>query len=119
MPNIKQFPPLVSKLVWNYNGWIVGSAAKAGADLSKVRDFDILVPFHDWPAAACLITKDAVPTRFGGWKLISNEVEVDVWPDDVGRFLLKCPRKDMWHPSSGIRITHVSDNSLLVGISLL
>ena len=84
-------PALVAQLTHVHNAWIVGSAAKEGADLKIVRDWDVLVPFSNWQAAAALLPKDAAPNTFGGWKCVSEGVVVDVWPDDLGRIMTRLP----------------------------
>jgi hypothetical protein len=50
-----------------------------------------------------LIPNDAKSNHFGGWKCISEGIEVDVWTGDLG-FLMKSPLSTyVWHPQSGIR----------------
>lgn len=98
-----QFPKLVANLVMQHNAWIVGSAADPEQDLSKVRDWDVIVPFSNWLTASGLIPQDAKPNRFGGWRCQSEGQEVDVWPDDIAMILNASKSKFAWHPRSGAR----------------
>lgn len=81
----------------------MGSAAEPDADLGDVRDFDVLVPFSAWPAVAAMITGNARANTFGGWKCLSDGKMVDVWPDDLGRFMANQAVTTVWHPRTGIR----------------
>ena len=100
-------PALVGKLVYSCDAWILGSAAAPDADLSAVRDFDVLVPPARWLQAAQLIPRDAKPNTYGGWKCQSEGREVDVWPEDLGQRLSCVLNKFAWHPQSGARFQRV------------
>ena len=106
---MRQVPSVVAQLTHGFEAWIVGSAAKAGADLSKVRDFDILVPYSHWTQAAMLIPPDAKPNTFGGWKFTTvmngYQITIDLWPGDLAWLLTNHMAKYAWHPRSGTRIT--------------
>ena len=101
-------PALVAQLVYVCDAWIIGSAAAPDADLAQVRDFDVLVPFANWPQAAALIPSTAEPNTFGGWKCQSFGREVDVWPDSLDRILVRVLNSHIWHPNSGVRWQKVS-----------
>lgn len=100
-------PALVCKLAHGHEAWVVGSAARPDADLKTVRDFDLLVPFAHWQAAAMLIPADACPNTFGGWKCQSEGLEVDVWPGDLGQLFTNARMKYAWHPRTGVRVVKV------------
>lgn len=74
-------PKLVLDLSFIANAWIVGSAADPSN--TNARDFDMVVPYSQWQNACMLIPSDAKPNHFGGWKCISEGVEVDVWPGEL------------------------------------
>lgn len=102
---MKNLPTLVKQLTQVHSAWIVGSAAEKDADLAAVRDFDVLVPFSAWPAVAAMLPDNARRNTFGGWKCVSDGKDVDVWPDDLGRFMASQVVKSVWHPKTGIRFT--------------
>jgi hypothetical protein len=99
---MKHPPKLVCALAYGHDAWVVGSGAKE--DNADPRDWDVLVPFSEWFAAAMLIPKDAVPNAFGGWKCMSDGKEIDVWPGDLGYLLSLSPMSVAWHPKSGTRV---------------
>jgi hypothetical protein len=94
-----------------HDAWVVGSAAQPGA--GEVRDYDVLVPWPRWNEAALLVPRDARPNAFGGWKCkdvddtLGRVFEVDVWPDDLGRFMTCALAAHAWHPRSGSRLAKV------------
>lgn len=97
-------PTLVTKLTKICMGWVVGSAADPEADLDKVKDFDIIIPFEHWREAAVLIPIEARPNTFGGWKFKTSEGPIiDVWPGDLMWLLQNCQNKYIWHPFTGVR----------------
>lgn len=98
-----KLPKLVTLLTQVHDAWVVGSAAAPNADLANVKDFDILVSFSHWPAVAALIPDNARRNTFGGWKCESDGRSVDVWPDDMARFLANQVVTYAWHPRTGIR----------------
>lgn len=84
--------------------WIVGSAADPFNH--KPRDWDLMVPFHRWNEVAPMIPKDAIPNTFGGWKFTVDDVEIDIWPEDLSDWLTKLGLvKWVYHPLSGARFT--------------
>ncbi len=98
-------PELVAKLTCSFDAWIVGSAADP--ENKDPRDYDVLVPFREWQKASQLIPKDAKRNSLGGFKCISDNKEVDVWPGDLDFVLKSSKLKWAYHPFSGIRITKV------------
>lgn len=110
---MRQVPQIVAQLTHGFEAWVVGSAARKDTDLSKVRDFDILVPFSQWVGAAMLIPADAKPNTFGGWKFntVMNgyQIVIDVWPGDLGWLMCNDMAKAAWHPRSGARLVKVED----------
>jgi hypothetical protein len=67
----------------------------------------VLVPFSQWQKACMLIPKEAVRNHFGGWKCISEGIEVDVWPADLSWIMQRPMLKFIWHPATGIRWTKI------------
>lgn len=100
-------PALVHKLTYGHDAWVVGSAANPDADLSKVRDYDILVSMNNWREAALLISENATVNTFGGWKCQSEGKEVDVWPGDLAWLLTNAVVKYAWHPRTNTRIASI------------
>lgn len=94
-------PPKVLALVTNYHAWIVGSAADP--DCISPRDYDVLVPYSEWGKASHLIPKDAVKNSFGGWKFKDNDIEVDVWPGEMGFVMQYVGLEYVWQPHIGLR----------------
>lgn len=88
-----------------HEAWVVGSAAAPNADHTTLRDYDVIVSFTHWQAAALLIPPDAKPNTFGGWKCQSEGREVDVWPGDLAWFLANTRAGWAWHPQTGVRVT--------------
>lgn len=95
-------PKLVCDLTNSHDAWIVGSAADPSN--TSPRDFDIQVPYSQWGPASKLIPMDAKPNTFGGWKCISEGVEVDVWPGELGWLMQHPKAKFAYHPRSGTRL---------------
>lgn len=98
-------PKLVLALTHNHDAWIVGSAADPHE--IEPRDYDVLVPFYEWGPASALIPGDARVNSFGGWKCVSDGVEVDVWPGDpgdLGWLMQRVRAQWAWHPKSGVRL---------------
>lgn len=98
-------PELVCKLCYAHGGWIVGG----GAVQDSPKDYDIAVPFGQWQAAAMLIPREARPNPFGGWKVASEGIDVDVWPCEVGELMTNRMVKELWHPQSGARFSRGDD----------
>lgn len=98
-------PKLVLALTYSHDAWVVGSGADP--DHENPRDWDIIVPYSEWQKACSLIPMDAVPNHFGGWKCISEGVEVDVWPGDLGWIMQRPKLKFVWHMASGVRFKKI------------
>jgi len=99
---MKKYPELVTKLTTLCGGWLVGSSANPN-ELSP-RDFDVFIPFKYWLEASNYIPKDAKINRMGGFKCISEGVEVDVWTGDMNDFLTSDYFKYALNPKTGILI---------------
>jgi hypothetical protein len=96
-------PALVAKLTNFHDGWIVGSAAIS----ETPRDFDVLIPFSQWAEAAQLIPQDARPNSLGGWKCMSEGMEVDVFPGELSMLLALGKTRAVWHPKSDMRFARI------------
>lgn len=97
-------PKLVVALCTNFDAWIVGSAADPSND--NPRDIDVLVPIYSWGQACHLIPKNAKVNSLGGWKCF-DDIEIDIWPGDLGWLMQSSRSKYAWHPRSGIRLQKV------------
>lgn len=110
------YPPLVSSLLWDFDGWLVGSRASEPKEAEKRdSDWDIAVPPHRWRAvvrhlmSAC---NSLSMNSLGGFRVLTRrksqewpnppsfnnlvldlplEVFVDVYPMDVGEYLAQVP----------------------------
>ncbi len=102
---MRKLPTLVAKLTLNHDAWVVGSAADPANE--NPRDFDVLVPFYAWGPASQLLPSDCRMNSLGGWKCISEGVEVDVWPGDLAFVMRQDAFSVAWHPSSGARIVRI------------
>lgn len=96
-----KFDPMVSVFTTKFGGWIVGSAAAPGA--IKPRDVDIIIPLSQWAKASLVIPKHARPNTFGGWKFVSNGVEIDVWPGELSDVMSSSMTRYVYQPHLGIR----------------
>lgn len=99
-------PPIVAQLTHNFDAWIVGSAADPATQ--QPRDWDVLVPFHEWHRAVACVPSSAQPNCFGGWKFESNGQSIDVWPGDLSWLMQRPQARWAWHPKSGTRIAKES-----------
>lgn len=96
-------PKLVLALVHGHDAWIIGSAAHPDSMNDPPRDWDGVVPYKNWQEAQLLIPKDAKVNSFGGWKCISDNDLVDVWPADLSWIMQAPLTLYMWHPRTGTR----------------
>lgn len=106
----RDLPLLLQKVRRVANIWIVGSTARDG--LAKGRDIDVLVPLQDWYKVAPLLvlsTDDhaVTNTAFGGWRVRSQGYQIDLWPDELGRFLTDHEFKAAWNVATGVVIQRV------------
>lgn len=100
-----KYPELVTKLTVLCGGWLVGSSANP--NVSEPRDYDIFIPNKFWLEASNLIPKDAKMNRMGGWKCISEGIEVDVWSGEMSDFLASSHFSFAFNPKTGVRIGKV------------
>lgn len=101
---MNSYPKLVGTLVTLFDAWIVGSGADPTVDPTTVHDWDVMVPYRNWPKAALVIPKDAKVNTFGGWKCTCQGRSVDVWPDDLDTVLNSHLNLYAWHPRSDTRL---------------
>jgi hypothetical protein len=83
---MRRYPPAVAQLLYNFNGWLVGSTADPSKEITPESDFDILIPFNEWHKACLCIPKDAKRNSFGGWEFSVDGCEIDMWPGDLSWF---------------------------------
>ena len=98
-------PELVTKLTTLCSGWLVGSSANP--DITNPRDYDVYIPMKFWLEASSYIPKEAKINRMGGFKCISEGVEVDVWTGDINDFLSSDYFSFAYQPKTGVRIGRI------------
>jgi len=82
---------------------VVGSGAKILYNCSdeKARDWDLIVTdLNEWTQITTMLHESTLPVRlnsFGGLKVTSKRGEVDIWPQDLGSWLLRSLNKSMYH----------------------
>lgn len=101
----RRLPPLARTLCFDCEGWVVGSTADyiANKDSSlNGRDLDIVIPSHHWNKAShiCINADKISINSFGGFKCVSDGVEIDVWMDDVSDLLANHHTDKAYHPRS-------------------
>ncbi len=100
-----KYPELVTKLTNFCGGWITGSAADPDHD--NPRDYDVFIPLKYWQQASSYIPKDAKINRMGGFKCLSDGIEVDVWTGLLEDLVTTNHFKYAYQPLTGIRIKRV------------
>lgn len=110
-------PKHVCGLCQTFDAWIIGSAVYWIADYMEYspiknmpaldeypKDFDIVVSHEDWNLASKWIPKNAVINSCGGFKFndVGNgqDVEVDVWMDDIGKIAILNKEFSAFHPKT-------------------
>lgn len=102
---MKKYPELVTKLTTLCDGWLFGSSADP--DKENPRDYDVFIPIAYWSLACGMIPKDSTINRNGGFKAISEGIEVDVWTCEMDKLFTTNYFNFAYHPKSGIRIKRI------------
>ena len=105
---VKMLPRMARMLCFGHDGWVVGSGAAFLLNLREElpEDWDILIPLHVWPFTQRVIPIGTPANGAGGFKI---DKTIDVWTDDIGRFMANAPS----HPQYAVQpLTH----SVLVGL---
>lgn len=100
-----KYPQLVSRLTKLCEGWIIGSAANP--DISNPRDYDIFIPIEKWSLACAIIPIDSKINRMGGFKAISEGIEIDIWTGNMNEMIATARFTYAFHPESGVRIKRI------------
>jgi hypothetical protein len=91
---VAALPAVVRGFCHSHGGWVVGSGAAwlLGLGQGRFRDWDVLVPLAEWPVA-CKSVPEGTPTNSqGGLKVaLPGGMTLDVWGDDLARFLGQVP----------------------------
>jgi hypothetical protein len=71
------------------HGWIVGGGARylLGLEKEEPRDWDILIPLEYWDQACKLVPRGSKTNSFGGIKLNTDGLEIDLWGDSLSHFI--------------------------------
>jgi len=109
---LKFLPPVARTLCFNHDGWVVGSTAAylIGINNEIQRDLDILIPFYEWGNACKIVPAGTPANSFGGFKLKSDDVEIDLWAGDIGWFIAQVPKKPVY-------AVQIKSYTVLVGTS--
>lgn len=100
-----KYPNIVTKLTTLCDGWIVGSGANP--DVENPRDYDIFIPIDNWLEASNYINQNAKINRMGGFKVISDGIEVDIWTGRMENILGSNYFNFAYHPKTGVRIARI------------
>ena len=99
-------PDIVRVLCWDFDAWVVGSAADPGK--SNINDYDVIVPPGNWLAVANILHLLPITANsFGGWKVRLSAVTVDVWPCTINEFIARATTFPtyLYQPKCGLRLT--------------
>lgn len=84
--SLREMPTLVRVLANQHGAWVVGGAAKFMCGVGpRPRDWDVIVPESEWPAASKHFPYGASVNTMGGIKAVSDGCEVDVWASGLGQ----------------------------------
>lgn len=83
----KNIPKEVLILCKDFGAFIVGGSCDyLLGEKDDFRDIDVIVPLCKWNNAVYYIPNNAVKNSFGGFKFVSNNIEVDVWCQDLSDY---------------------------------
>jgi len=100
-----KYPKIVTKLTTLCDGWLVGSSADMSNE--NPRDYDVFIPIDKWLEASNYIPQDSKINRLGGFKVICEGKEVDVWTGQMENILQSNYFSYAYHPKSGVRIMRI------------
>lgn len=91
----KNLPIEIKRILLISEGWLVGSAPEKLLNDEVPRDYDIVVPSAELFQLTCTLFAEyeVKINTFGGLKIKMGEIEVDVWVEELGHFIisaLKC-----------------------------
>lgn len=93
MPNktfYKLLPLEIRTILIISEGWLVGSSIKSLLEGEPVNDYDIVIPNRENFQNALLYLKGLGTveiTTFGGMKLKTDKMIIDIWCEELGHFL--------------------------------
>ena len=92
---IREMPIIVRAFCLLHGGWVVGGAARwMVGKQDTLKDWDIIVPMRLWQDAQHLIPYGTLSNTFGGFKVVEDGVEIDVWPEDLDHFFATVTKGD-------------------------
>ncbi len=101
---LSDLSPFIRTLLYVHDGFVVGSGADylIGNTDSPPRDWDVIIPLSRWSLAMKSIPKGSVTNTFGGIKINTDNVSVDVWSQDLSDYLTNMPVKNfsIVHPKT-------------------
>lgn len=95
--NFRHMPSLVKTACFNYEGWVVGGGAEfLIGNIKEPKDWDVIVPVTKWEHIFPIVPyKFAEVNTFGGFKVLENDIEIDIWPEDLGHFFMGATKGEL------------------------
>lgn len=88
----ESLPNLIKSILLTSEGWLVGSGPENMIYGGHTRDYDILVPSRELYQITCAQLRTYDPkvslNTFGGLKFKLNNLEIDLWPEELGHFIM-------------------------------
>lgn len=86
-----KLPQQVKDILFQSNGWLVGSAVKNLLEGEEVRDYDVLITDIDLYYKIVSSHKSEFNrfTSFGGINLNSGGLSIDIWHQSLESFILR------------------------------
>lgn len=84
-------PSEIKDILFQSEGWLVGSSVEKLLNDQEVRDYDILVTDLNLYNHIISANKNYFNkfTTFGGLKFIINNIEIDIWYQPLSDFIIK------------------------------
>lgn len=86
----KLLPLEIKTILILSEGWLVGSSIKSLLESRPANDYDIVIPNRECFQNALLYLKglgNVEITTFGGMKLKTDKMIIDIWCEELGHFL--------------------------------
>lgn len=85
-------PQLIKAVLLNSYGWLVGSSPSLLMNGNNPKDYDIIVENREhYQDVIKFLSVSGMKTNinsFGGLKFTNEEIEIDIWCEELGHYLL-------------------------------